>query len=176
MARVQTSIGRFLCAMGLVVLLAMGMTAGTATPAAALPSGEYDVTGFITGTFTLNETGTATYGFWDAWALTCASCGPLTWSNLDNPSFIDGSFQTILQAGTGDPTSVSYAVLFFNIFFDPAYEALVATGSGDQFFGAGTFSSSAVPEPPALLLFAIGLLGLAGYRWAHRRREGMHIG
>ena len=33
-----------------------------------------------------------------------------------------------------------------------------------------------VPEPTSIALFATGLLGLATYRWAHRRREGIQAG
>ena len=35
---------------------------------------------------------------------------------------------------------------------------------------------SQVPEPTSIALFATGLLGLARYRWAHRRREGIQAG
>ncbi len=36
--------------------------------------------------------------------------------------------------------------------------------------------TSPVPEPSAALLFMTGLLGLAGYRWHQRRREGAQAG
>jgi len=35
---------------------------------------------------------------------------------------------------------------------------------------------SAIPEPTSVLLFASGLLGLAGYRWYNRRGEGTQLG
>ncbi len=35
---------------------------------------------------------------------------------------------------------------------------------------------SQVPEPTSIAMFATGLLGLAGYRWAGRRREGIQAG
>jgi len=46
------------------------------------------------------------------------------------------------------------------IFFGPR-----ATGSLTSF--------SAVPVPTTLILFVTGLIGLAGYRWQQRRREGV---
>ena len=33
-----------------------------------------------------------------------------------------------------------------------------------------------IPEPSTMLLMATGLLGLAGYRWYQRRREGTQVG
>ncbi len=41
----------------------------------------------------------------------------------------------------------------------------------------GTASAARlVPEPGTLLLLATGLLGLTGYRWQQRRREGTQVG
>ena len=33
----------------------------------------------------------------------------------------------------------------------------------------------AVPEPAAIVLFATGIIGLGGYRWQQRRREGTQV-
>jgi len=58
---------------------------------------------------------------------------------------------------------------------DLSFEA--ENGLGTRVAGVGSaVLVSAVPEPTSVLLFASGLLGLAGYRWHNRRGEGTQLG
>ncbi len=43
-------------------------------------------------------------------------------------------------------------------------------------FAPSTTTPNTVPEPGTIVLLSSGLLGLAGYRWQQRRREGTQIG
>ncbi len=56
------------------------------------------------------------------------------------------------------------------------WTAALLTGGTPPPGASGTFTQTPVPEPTSMLLLASGLLGLAGYRWQQRRREGSQVG
>ena len=96
--------------------------------------------------------------------------------SLRSASIVNGELVSVRASGFRG-TSIS---------FDGSARTLtVRTSLGNGFFGTSTLRNlpssiplvaSPVPEPSTVLLFMTGLLGLAGYRWHHRRREGTQVG
>ena len=56
------------------------------------------------------------------------------------------------------------------------YNDFCRDGSCRSSVGSGSLAPVVVPELSSRMLLAIGLLGLAGYRWQQRRREGLQVG
>jgi hypothetical protein len=84
--------------------------------------------------------------------------------NLGSLNFLRFSVHPFVY---GLQTSSTMQYDFFVLDSNEGNPILLLSASGDI---------ASVPEPSSLSLIAIGLLGLAGYRWQQRRREGLQIG
>lgn len=96
-----------------------------------------------------------------------------------NGSFLllaDASVQTSVMGLTEEFKSVSIeGYMGYNAVPVPTPNTAMSSGSGSG-STIVVISGQIIPEPTTILLMATGLLGLAGYRWSQRRREGTHVG
>lgn len=93
-------------------------------------------------------------------------------------TFTDACFSYIPFELAGGAVNVAFVQNSVNEFMDGF--SSVSAGFADDFpndnFARFTIVSAPVPAPASSLLLATGLLGLAGYRWQQRRREGTQVG
>ncbi len=78
------------------------------------------------------------------------------------------TYSLLADSRAGDTTIISSIAQLFIQPTNAFYNSRTST------FGEQT--TPAIPEPTTMLLFGTGLLGLAGYRWQQRRREGTQVG
>ncbi len=151
---------------------------------------DYNVTGDLTGTinmdFMLND-GDSPAAF--SWNLFHAGTG-LVWNDgTDNVitnsrriGLIGPIFSDAIILEVTDPFGNKLASIFYGQDQNPAtgldplsYQASISLAMIPIAINPqGQFAP--VPEPTTMLLTATGLLGLAGYRWQQRRREGTQVG
>lgn len=144
-------------------------------PAFAIPiAGDYTLASTVlNGTFTVGDLGAGLQ--LTAWSFTTT---PVTVNFTGLPASPDGviinnefSFSQ-LTPGTIVPRA---AIQWEGAAQTGFLVAIIIDGTGAKIDRA-TAMPSTVPEPSTILLFASGLLGLAGYRWSQRRREGTQLG
>ena len=156
--------------LGYTILFCLIMWGPWTGPAEAIPvAGDYTFgSALVNGTFHSSGTALTTWFFHDSFS-------PRDWygaSPLSPGTYIgSNNVVTFTQSfGFQDP---SIQIVWTNS------TLIIAKSDGDNNIVLSNyipFSTTAVPEPSAVHLIAIGLLGIAGYRWLHPRREGLQIG
>lgn len=140
-----------------------------ATPLAA---GNYDITSgdLIGGSFSI--TGTGEYSAWNITFPATFYNSPTTFESPSPAPSFNAVINGISQL-TFEPSSVFFTLNTTETGYD---YTIVATGIGLAGDGGGAVELTTIPEPSTLLLSAIGLMGLAGYRRSQCRREPTQFG
>ena len=101
----------------------------------------------------------------------------LTWFNLFDIKKGDGESPWGMDTMSSDSTDAEF-ISSMDFSSQTAVGLRVFATSGDKLYSVGEFqafgtlTSSSVPEPTTMILFGIGLLGLAG---VNRRKKKFHI-
>lgn len=147
-------------------------------PAEAVPvAGDYILSStFVNGTFTSTGTSLALWQFEDSWSLN-------TWSG-PTPLAPTGSSVLVNDSNTFRQYILPQLPQLYLFWAPPnsdfnsfCLHGCIGVQKGDySFSGYGSFEVNPVPEPSAVILVSTGLLGIAGYQWSQRRREGLQVG
>ena len=163
---------RFTLIAFILILMAISATRSFADPM------DYTLTGDIEGTMTADfmsppNTPPAVL----SWSFTYVPTGGTWSSDTDDPPSknevigLGGALDLEIKNVAGNALVLT--------FFAPQHSSKPFTYDGTHFPDRGEVAGAyqaTVPEPTTMLLFASGLLGLAGYRWQQRRREGTQVG
>lgn len=147
------------------------------TPAHALPT-NYVLdpgtgSGFFTGTFTLDPSFGDPFTNWSISSNSGTTFSDLAPPASNNDSLGLGDFR-LIQFNTGVTRILNFEINTLSFVWSATDSKLAGAG---QVIDEGTLRVvTAVPEPTALVLLAIGLLALAGSRWLPSRRERQQLG
>ena len=139
-------------------------------PAEAIPSaGDYTFSStYVNGTFASTGTDLSSWSFSDTW-------DPSVTTNWSGPAPLLPAGSSIFQNDVALLQLVG--TLHRSLGIDWGNGIVVSSRLEPAPAGVNMpFTVSAVPESSAGILLATGLLGIAGYRWSQRRREGLQVG
>ena len=188
------------CALGLILFLPTSSWATSFALDAGIFGGKFTGDIYFTGTSTnlaFDPTQNVTYNdYGTSFLLTPLTASPFTSITFTTDGLHDipltncGSAATTCQVGFDFTTvlsplnSTTYSMEITRAGIsrawgptgasqEPAAPLLPSFGDEVQFL---TSQLRPIPEPGTIMLLTTGLLGLAGYRWHQRRREGTQVG